>query len=77
MSWKNEIKELEERKKLAKKLGGQDKVERQHKNVQCFYTCFEKALVTRHGLAFEGRKKLVFWFFAFFAKFTQRLETPV
>ena len=32
MSWKNEIKELEERKKLAKKLGGKDKIERQHKN---------------------------------------------
>ena len=32
MTWKNEIKELEERKNLAKELGGQDKIERQHKN---------------------------------------------
>ena len=28
------------------------------------------------GLAFEGRKKLVFWFFAFFAKFRPASGDP-
>ena len=31
MSWKNEVEELSKRKKLALKLGGKEKVQRQHK----------------------------------------------